>query len=95
MQDFTPPKEQVPKKPLELISQVDGTTAGRNSGERVIVMPPKGKVPYRNLNSQVKGQRRVDESFKLPFYVLFCVQKKGSAVFQVLSWELADKIFNV
>jgi hypothetical protein len=23
---YTPPKEQVPKKPLELISQVDGTT---------------------------------------------------------------------
>ena len=31
-----PPKEQVPKKPLEQISQVDGTTMGRASGELVL-----------------------------------------------------------
>jgi hypothetical protein len=30
-----PPKEQVPKRPLEQISQVDGTTTGRTSGESV------------------------------------------------------------
>ena len=35
VQNFKPPKEQVPKRPLEQISQVDGTTMGRTSGERV------------------------------------------------------------
>ncbi|MBB6446047.1 hypothetical protein HNR53_002697 [Bacillus benzoevorans] len=32
---YTPPKEQVSKRPLEQISQVDGTTIGRASGESV------------------------------------------------------------
>jgi hypothetical protein len=40
---YTPPKEQVPKRPLELISQVDGTTTGRNSGERVYTYATKGE----------------------------------------------------
>jgi hypothetical protein len=40
-----PPKEQVPKRPLEQISQVDGTTTGRTSGERIYSStPPKGKT---------------------------------------------------
>ncbi len=72
---YTPPKEQVPKKPLELISQVDGTTAGRNSGERIIVMPPKGNVRNR---TKLSGKKDREGNMKLhasPSSVLFCVQK--------------------
>ena len=43
--DTKPPKEQVPKRPLKQISQVDGTTMGRASGESVYSRtPPKGKT---------------------------------------------------
>jgi hypothetical protein len=39
--------------------------------------PPKGKVSISKmeLNSQVKGQRRVEASFRLPFSVLFACKK--------------------
>lgn len=48
VQCYTPPKEQVPKRPLESISQVDETTTGRNSGERVYTYATKGEGSTRN-----------------------------------------------
>ena len=66
------------KEHLEQISQVDGTTIGRTSGERVYSCnATKGERLYETigLNSQVKGQRRVEKN-TLPFSVLFCVQKR-------------------
>jgi hypothetical protein len=35
------------------------------------------------------------KALSYPSMSFFACKKKGSAVFQVLSWELADKIFNV
>ena len=65
-----PPKEQVPKRPLEQISQVDGTTTGRTSGESVYSStPPKGKTL---LNNGVKLSGKRTEKGRACYATLFC-----------------------
>ena len=65
-----PPKEQVPKRPLEQISQVDGTTIGRTSGERVYSStPPKGND---SMNHRVKLSGKRTEKGREKHATLFC-----------------------
>lgn len=71
---YTPPKEQVPKKPLELISQVDGTTTGRNSGEREYAT--KGEGSKRTKLSGKRTEKGKSKLFKLPFCCPFLRAKK-------------------
>jgi hypothetical protein len=70
VQVYTPPKEQVPKRPLEQISQVDGTTIGRNSGERIYVAT-KGEGSTKGLKLSgkrtEKGRRKLSATLFCPF----------------------------
>ena len=66
-----PPKEQVPIRPLERISQVEETAAGHNLWRERMNNVTKGESSIE-LNSQVKGQRRA-EKISLALSVLFVV----------------------
>lgn len=70
-----PPKEQVPKRPLEPISQVDELQLDAPLESAFMERHQRGNFALWKLNSQVKGQRRVKNAF-VTFLCPFCVQKK-------------------
>lgn len=71
-----PPKEQVPKRPLEQISQVDEPQrdASLESAYKTVRHPRGPHINFLGLNSQVKGQRRVD--IHTLFLSFFCMDKR-------------------
>jgi hypothetical protein len=67
-----PPKEQVSKRPLKLISQVDGLQLDVSLESACKERHQRGNLM---LNSQVKGQRRVNLQY---LSLSFLCAKKGA-----------------
>ena len=67
-----PPKEQVPKRPLELISQVEEPQWDAPL-ESAFKYATKGEG---SITDRVKLSGKRTEKGTVPFSVLFCVQKR-------------------
>jgi hypothetical protein len=82
VQSSEPPKEQVSKRPLEQISQVDGTTTGRTSGERVsCIRHQRGKTLIIGVKLSGTRTEKGSENFATFFCSFLCLKK---VVFQTL-----------
>ncbi|KMY55820.1 hypothetical protein AC623_19310 [Bacillus sp. FJAT-27231] len=80
-----PPKEQVPKRPLESISQVEEPQWDAPL-ESAFKYATKGEGSIRSLDG-VKLSGKRTEKGTLPFSVLFCVYKKCREVVESRQME--------
>lgn len=91
MHDDRPPKGQVPKRPLEQISQVEEPQSGRISGELVYIRTaPKG-THYWDETHRYKGQGRVE--ITTPFLSFF-IEKSITIELEICLAQASYRLLN-